>query len=297
VKPVRLNPLGRSVPPRKSGLASANDQGAAMKKMLVLKISVSLLVCLAFLAPFSGTQAQSDKRAILSQAREAYYNLPREGVKSFQCTIVPNWAAMLEEERKKDPQRFNAALKNLSALRFIVIVTAQGGVTLMHNDLPPENEKMKEGLTHIYRGMQQMTTGFFSTWKIFVLQPPFPAVDSDFQLESVGSDYKLSYREGNVDVVTVMSKNFAISDLKVTSAEFDSSIRPAFTATPKGLLLNGYNASYRSKSPGEATEIKVLLTYQAVQGVEMLQKFGMNGTQGGSPIAVELAFTDCQVAK
>ena len=94
-----------------------------------------------------------------------------------------------------------------------------------------------------------------------------------------------------------MSKTFAISNLKVTTAEFDSSIQPSFTTTPKGLVLSAYTASYKSQKPEETTQLKVITAYQEVSGMQMLQKLNLRGTYGGVPFAVELAFSGCQVTK
>jgi hypothetical protein len=122
-------------------------------------------------------------------------------------------------------------------------------------------------------------------------------VSSKYTLESIGSQYRLFSRENAADVVTTMSKAFAICNLKVTTAAFDSSIQPSFTATPKGLVLSSYTASYKSQKPEETTQLKVSLADQAVSGMQMLQKLNLSGTYVGALFAVELTFSGCQVTK
>ena len=157
---------------------------------------------------------------------------------------------------------------------------------------------MMAALAQIYGGMEQMTSGFFDTWTMFVLSPPFPALASEYRLETVGPQYRLSYREGSAaDVVTVMDRDFAISDLRVTTPEFFSTIQPSFTKTPKGFLLSGYDAHYQSKKAEETTNLKVRIDYQEVERVQMLRKLDLSGTYGGTPFAVLLTFSDCQVTK
>jgi hypothetical protein len=242
-------------------------------------------------------QAVANKQSVLSQARQSYYNLRTEGLVSFQCSLTPNWELLLQREVKDDPNSAEAAIKTLSQLHFTANLAADDSVKLTHNDLTGQSQQMMDALRQIYGGMEQMTSGFFDTWKLFMLNPPFPAVNSEYQLQAVGAQYQLSYREDLADVVTTMSRDFAISSLKVTTPDFDSSIQPSFTKTPKGFLFSAYEASYQSKKPEEATQLKVAIGYQEVNGLQMLQKLNLSGSYGGNPFAVELTFSDCQVNK
>ncbi len=267
-----------------------------MRRMSAIRLCVSLLICCWALIPaLSWAQDLGNKQAILSQARQSYYNLRNEGLASFQCSVTPNWENLLQNERKQNPEGADAAIKTLSQLRFVTSLAADNSVKLTHNELSGQNKEMMDALRQIYEGMEQMASGFFDTWKLFMVGPPFPEVNSQYQLEEVGPQYRLTYKEDNADVVTTMDHNFSIANLKVTSPQFDSSIQPTFTRTTKGLVLRGYNASYQSQKPEEATQLKVLIDYQEVGGFQMLQKLNLSGTYGGAPFSVELAFSDCQV--
>jgi hypothetical protein len=267
-----------------------------MKKATAIRIC-SLLACCVVLASLSAAQAVANKQSVLSQARQSYYNLRNEGLVAFQCSVTPNWELLLQDERKQNPEAADAAIKVLSQLRFTASLAADDSVKLTHNDLPGQSDQMMAALKQIYGGMEQMTSGFFDTWKLFMLNSPFPEVSSEYQLEAAGPQYRLSYRENLADVVTTMDKDFAINNLKVTTAEFDSAIQPRFTSSPRGFVLSSYDASYNSQKPEEATQLKVLMAYQEVSGMQMLQKLNLSGTYGGTPFAVELTFSDCQVTK
>lgn len=259
-------------------------------------IAISAVVLLLVAMPTYG-QAVANRQALMRQARGAYYNLRNEGMVSFQCTIVPNWDLLLADEKKQNPDAAAAALAKLNQLHFVVSMAPDGSVKITHNDLPGESDKMKAALAQIYSGMEQMTTGFFDTWKLFVLDPPFPEVGSDYQIEDKGTRYRLTYKEGAADVVTMMDKQFAVQDLSVTTASFDSTIRPSFADSGKGFLLNGYDATYNSGDAAEATQLKVGIGYQDVDGLQMLQKLDLSGTYGGSAFTVQLTYSDCQVTK
>lgn len=268
-----------------------------MKKAAAFRLSLVLLAGMVVSASVCSAQAVANKQSVLSQARQSYYNLRGEGLFSFQCNVTPNWELLLQKESQQNPEGAAAAIKTLNQLRFMVNLGTDNNVKLTHNELTGQSEEMMAALKQIYGGMEQMASGFFDTWKLFLLNPPFPEVSSQYQLEAAGPQYKLSYREDLADVVTTMGRDFAISNLKVTTPEFDSAILPTFSRTPKGLLLSAYEASYKSQKPEETTELKVSMDYQDVQGLKMLQKLNLSGTYGGSAFAVELAFSDCQVTK
>jgi len=268
-----------------------------MMRSAVIRVTLFVLGCCSLTPLLASAQAVANKQSVLSQARQSYYNLRSQGVSTFNCSVTPNWELLLQEQRKQDANRADAAIKMLSQIHFTVTLAADDSVKLTHNDLPGQTPEMTTALQQIYGGMEQMTSGFFDTWKAFMLNNPFPEVSSEYQLEAVGPQYRLSYREGDVDVATNMGRDFAISNMRITSAQFDSTIQPHFTNTPGGYLLSAYDASYQSQKPEEATQLKVRLGYQEVSGVQMLQELDLSGAYGGKPFAVELAFSDCQVGK
>jgi hypothetical protein len=261
-----------------------------MKRLFAM--SALLLIATAVAAQSTGD------REVLTQARRAYYNLRSQGVSTFQCNITPDWKLLLADQQRQNPEAADTAIKTLSQLRFTASMGADGTVTLTHNELTGQSPEMNQALAQIYGGMQQMTSGFFDTWKLFVVNTPFPETSSEFQLQSVGAFDTLRYRENKADVTTTFSSaDYAISNLIVTTSEFDSSIQPIFTKSANGLLLTGYTASYKSGKPEEATQLNVSIDYQSVSGVLMLSNLKLSGTYGGTPFAVALSFQGCQVAK
>lgn len=262
------------------------------KFCLALVAGCILLPCLA------RGQAVANKQAVLSQARRAYYNLRTEGLQSFECGITPNWEMLLQKEHEQNPEGVEQAIKTLSQLQFTLNLAADSSVKLTHNTLEGQSEQMMDALKQIYEGMEQMASGFFDTWKLFMLAPPFPEVDSQYDLTATGSEYRLSYKEDTTtDVVTTMSRDFAINNMKITTSEFDSAIQPAFATTPKGLILSSYEAVYQSQKPEESTHLKVHIGYNVVDGIQVPQKLSLSGSYGGAPFNVELGFSDCKVTK
>ncbi|HLY99908.1 MAG TPA: hypothetical protein VKT33_12680 [Candidatus Angelobacter sp.] len=270
-----------------------------MKKLSAVRLCVFIWLFCALLSGVICAQAGdvANRQALLAPARHAYYDLRAEGLDSFECGVTPDWDLLLREVRQQNPEAADAAIKTLLQLQFVTRLSADNSVKLTHNDLTGQSDEMMTALRQIYSGMEQMTYGFFDTWKLFMLSPPFPEVASEYQLERVGSRYRLSYKENNASVVTSMEKDFAITDMRVTTPEFDSTIRPNFTRTARGFVLNGYEADYQSQKPEETTHLKVHMEYQEVTGLQMPQKLSLAGTYGGSNFAIDLTFAGCKVTK
>src|SRR5215469_19813 len=166
-----------------------------MKRATVLSLCLSFVVCGAALSSSAYAQAAADQSALLSQARHSYYGMSNEGLAAFQCHIEPDWNALLADQRKTNPKGADQAIATLNQLFFTVRFSPEGKVTLTHSDLTGQNQQMMDAMAQIYGGMEQMTSGFFDTWKMFVFSPPFPEIASNYRLEAVGPKYRLSYRE------------------------------------------------------------------------------------------------------
>jgi len=268
-----------------------------MRKFSAARLSVLFLLCCCAFSTLSFAQIVANQQAVVRQARQAYYNLKDEGLKEFECSVIPNWKALLANERASNPAGVDAAVQTLSQLHFNARLGTDGKVNLTHNELTGQSDEMLAALKQIYGGMEQMTSGFFETWSLFMLEHPLPEVESEYQLEAMGPEYQLSYKDGSASVVTRMSRDFAISNLKVTSPQFNSSIQPKFNKIPKGFVFAAYEASYSSNSPTDATQLSVQIGYQQVDGLQIIKQLNLSGTYGGSPFAVELAFSDCKVTK
>ena len=130
-----------------------------------------------------------------------------------------------------------------------------------------------------------------------MLDSPFPEIGTDFHLKDLGSQYHLTYKEGASNVATSMGKDFAISEIKVATKEFDSAVRPQLTKTPKGFLLAGYQASYQGASGADKTELEVAIDYQAVDGLQLPEKLDLKGTFGGNGFHVKVVFSGCHLTK
>lgn len=232
---------------------------------------------------------QPDQTAFLTRARQAYYSLAAERMDRFQATLVPNWRLLLEEG-KTPPESIGPATEKLSDIRFNLTVDRKGTATISHNTVAAENDQVAAGLKQIYNGMEQMTTGFFETWCVFMVNPPLPELGKPFHLDELGAWHILTYEDGPAKVETTLGTDFAVNSMKVVSKEFISTINPTFSRTDKGFILTSYQATYRSTAAGEATDLKVTIENQELDGLTLPKKMDLRGTYGGSPFHIEVSF-------
>ena len=260
--------------------------------------SARLCIGLFVIAMFTGVmQAQTAaNKEIVKQARQSYYSLKDQGLANFECTIVPNWHLLLTEQ-KLDAATVDRAVGLLSKIHFSVSLEAGGEAKVTHNEVSAENAEVAKGLSQIYSGMEQMTTGFFQTWSAFSMSPALPEIDGAFHLDTTAAEYRFSYKEGTADIVTLLNRDFAMSSLKTTTSEFDSTIMPYFKKTAKGLLMTGYAATYKGKSEADSTDLQVVIDYQAVDQLQLPQKLDLKGSYGGSPFHVEVTFSGCHATR
>src|SRR5215470_6026720 len=72
------------------------------------------------------SQPALDKKTIVANARKAYYNLRSQGLVSFHAQMQPDFAILLAEERKKDPNGAAFAERTLRALHFGIELGPEG---------------------------------------------------------------------------------------------------------------------------------------------------------------------------
>jgi len=264
-------------------------------KNLVRTGVFTFTICSAIFLMFPSVASaqQPDKQLLLRKARNAYYSLKKEGMQKFSCDMTPNWANLLEEQRKTNPAGIARAIEKLNQLKFSVEVDSKGDAKVQHTEIAAENPEMAQGLSQIYSGMEQMTTGFFQTWAVFVVRPALPEVGTEFRLESDAKLHHIAYKEGETDVAVTMNRQFAINSVKVTAEKFVSTINPQFATTGKGYLLTGYDAEYQGATAEDRTVLHVKLDNQKVAGIQIPQKLALQGSYNGSPFAVEVAFSGC----
>lgn len=238
----------------------------------------------------------TDKAEIIRAAQRAYYNLPREGVSEFTCSVIPDWAAMLKQELKSDVRPDNPALNLLNGIHFWVTVTETGKIRLSHqvdtNPSPPQLDDFQKAIS----GTEEAIDGFWKSATVFLLTTAFPSADSSYELSEQQGNYLLSYRQGSYDILTTFAKDYSITEIKVTSTTLTSSLKPKFTRIDGGFLLSGYEADYEVNHAG-ALHVATEIQYQEIEGLRLPSDLIVRTAAGGTSHEVLHHLTDCQVKR
>ena len=260
------------------------------------KLFLPLLMACSLAAMAQSRTPVADNKKVMEDARHAYYSLRTAGLDEFRATVKPNWELVLKDQLKADPVGAQAGLKLLNGIHFSMLLDDAGKVKVTHQtDTEPSNEQQRKGFDDIYSGMDQAINGIFATWSLFMLNSPFPSPDGEYKLEDLGTQYRLSYKDGAADVVTVMGKNLIITDIKVASKDFDSSVRPQFVHTQNGFVLAGYDADYKPTSGPGVVKLAIKIQHHPVNGLQLPDSLVLDSVMDGAPTHMELAFSDYEV--
>jgi hypothetical protein len=94
-----------------------------------------------------------------------------------------------------------------------------------------------------------------------------------------------------------MDKAFIITDMKVQSPAFDSTIRPTFDRKSDGLVLTGYDAEYQVKANASSMRLKVLIKNQSLQGLPLPAALDLSVWNGGNKQQITMAFSEMTLEK
>ncbi len=253
---------------------------------------------LALFFAIGAPQALADSASdTIAKARHGYYSLDAKGFTSFQCTVLPDWKALMADLAKTNPQGAAHAVELLSQIHFTVSLQRGKDAKVTHSTLSGQDKQMNEALQQIYGGMEEMLTGFFPTWTLFTLGTPLPDPAGKFQLSDNEGQWRVSFKDGTSDVTTEMGKDLVIRAVQVKANDFYSVIYPAFNASPEGLLLSGYKSSYRSGKPDESTDLDISFSYQQVNEIQLPRRLLLAGRYGPDPFKITLSLANCQATR
>ncbi len=239
----------------------------------------------------------SDNEKVLVKARAAYYSLKQEGLAEFTCRLVPNWDKLLVDVRKINAKEADRRLAIFGKIHFEARVAADGKVSVTHRYEGQEPADLAENFRHIYHGVEQTASGFFDSWKGYVLTPYLPQAGAAYTLEQDASQYRVTYKEGGADILILLDPELTIQSARVVEKDFDITFYPQFRKVKGGLLLTGYDTRYEGTSPPTKGEGHILIEYQKVGGFQIPSKLNLTGVDNGARFAVEISFTECRATR
>ena len=245
----------------------------------------SLLIVLSFTVSLYPRDQTANNQDVIRRASIEYYSLARKGFKGFTATIEPNWEVILAQTATP------ANLKIFRDVRFSMVVDANGSITVTH-ELGPNATKpdLQPTINRIHFDVQRLVTGFFNTWRIFVVSSPFPEIENQTKVEKSRKQYRLSYSTPSGEVTITTTDELLIKEWNLSGPTAKRTVKPQFQKTADGYLLTGYHGVSQPIGEGIKTTLDFHIEYQDFNGMKLPQKVRFNGMHGSEPVEAELVF-------
>ena len=265
-----------------------------MKRNCVVAIRVlSASVLLACVTTVAAAQrlAAPERTTVLVSAAKAYYNARQLGFREFACVAKPDWALLIGSASENAE-----GLKLLNAQHYYLKLNVDDQVELTHkSDFVPPKEVEKD-LKDLFTGMQEMTSGFFAIWSAFALRNPFPEPASKCEVLSSASGYEVLCDEPSSKIVTLLTKDFSITEIRAKVLNTTIVIRPVFNKTPQGFILAAYDSD-ADMPDGSKVKSHVEVVYDAQAAYRLPSRIKLDGNMRGQKAKIDLILDGYQITK
>ena len=260
-------------------------------------LALIVATALAFAPIASRTPAQTsankpDKKEILVKARQSYYVLRNEGLKSFQCVIQPNWKQLLAYLLEKPVTDNDPRLAQIAAVQYAAVIDEQGSAKV--SPVRPAGANIDSSLDEVITGGQQVVDGFFKSWGPMVITGAFPEEqDQNYDLSDQPDGYHLIQKAGDVSIEFILARDIVLTAMKVTSPSTNILMLPKYSKTEKGLLMSGVDTDINKG----AQVVNFQVQYQTLEGFRLPGKVSYQVTLPSQKGSFELNFTQYQLTK
>jgi hypothetical protein len=260
----------------------------------MMRILVAPLMCSLVCAPAFGINQEE----VIKGARNAYYVLRAQGLKDFHCTVVPN-SKTFAESLKIGPDNPNVKLVN--DLRLSVSVDEYSRWTITPfltsgREIDHSFDQIVGGLSfnQIVGVFRQIIDGFYKLWGNLVLTNPIVGMAPSTRVREEKEGYRVSATANGMNVEVLLNKDYAMTEMNITSGDSKNTVWPTFTKTDKGFLLTSMKSSLNDGQE----QISFDIDYRDIEGLKLPSKVVVSQPiSGGQPITIELTFSKYQIEK
>jgi hypothetical protein len=240
--------------------------------------------------PVAFAQTQTGDQKFLAETRQSYAALKRQGLLQLRASVVPNWTAMFKDVPVKDRP---GLIRMASRLRFVMEADATGNFHVTHSIVGPKPAKgPAEALDTIAKGVDLSITGFLMTWAPFMLTYLIPEDLEQFVLQDQETRKVLTYKEREVPVSLVITKDYEIKELSTPQG----SVKPTLKKEKTGFVLTGYEGNNEDPIIGKVV-VNGRIDLAPVQGLMLPKTVFLTGKSGETPINFELNFVNYRLKR
>lgn len=206
---------------------------------------------------------------LLSAARALYYTPTTQGLKSFHCTVDFDWKDMLTRYAGAAVPDDNPFLIYLRTVHLAVSDDLKGNGQLEWTATGEPPATQVDSATKMKEGMQQMMTGFFSSWNAYMNGNMVPAPDATTTVTQVPDGLRMHASAPGTDVTELFDKNILLTEAHVVQATSDVYAYPTYIDTPDGRVVSAIRTVYRQPPTAPAAELTLNITYAPVQNFRL----------------------------
>jgi hypothetical protein len=254
-----------------------------MKRVVFRHAGWALLICLLLCVQ----SFAADRDEIVGKARSSYYSLAEQGLKSFQCTVVPDWKGFFAYNFKTLPDE--QRMKLISRVQLAATINDKLHAAVM--PITADSGEIDKSLDRLVGGLQETISGFYQSWVPMVVTNPVPAAAENFTLEQKGDEYRVLMKDGASDSEMALTKDYVISMMKVDGKDLHVVMWPKFTRTDKGLLLTSMDSSIDNG----AMKVFFDIRYEEVDGFKLPRHVVIKVLTTGQQLIFEADFIQYRV--
>ncbi|HEV2577725.1 MAG TPA: hypothetical protein VGU25_11000 [Acidobacteriaceae bacterium] len=223
-------------------------------------------------------------------ARALYYTPTAQGLRSFKCTVDFNWKDFLTRYSGSDIKDDNPFLQYLRAVHLSVTdeLNSDGHLEWANAASPPAGKE--DAATKMKEGMEQMMTGFFSSWNAYMNGNMVPIPDATTTITETPDGFRLHATSTGTEVTELYDKNLLLTEAHVVQPSNDVYAYPTYADTPDGRLVSAIRTVFRQPPTAPPAELNITVSYAPVQGFRLPASLAYDLKNVGS---FEFRFSAC----
>ena len=239
----------------------------------------------------------ANRKQLVQQAKAAQYSLLREGMESIHCTAAVDWRGFLNWRGPQDDDE-KATLAALEKSHYDVAIDDAGTptVSIVEGPMPAAAESANE-VRGTLAGLHRSLAGLLNAWTGYMAIAMLPRDEDDFHMVESSGKYYVKYTVEDVGIAIDMDSKFQLLRVWTKDKSMRSDVHPAFDATPKGFVLNGYQADLEDLEKNRSTQAKLTIQYETVDGLLVPQTMTETVPGASGPDTVHLSFSDYKITK
>jgi hypothetical protein len=233
----------------------------------------------------------------LAKTAKLYYSSAKAGLTGFDCAIHTDWHTLfLSADKGEAVPEDDLRIALLKSVKITLHARMRGGSTIEWvadaNPDKPLDRNSSDMLDAMHRTVEQTLEGFLQFWGPFMEASVIPDSVEGLEITHTPTVHTIHAKQGGTEMTEVFSSDLVLEQFNVDLSGTSIKFTPAYEPTPRGLLVNAFEARIlpAGAPPGQEQAMKVRIEYQSVNGLTIPVRLNMNAAGTGE---FRYAFDGC----